>query len=76
MIRPRPAQIDGVALVVESDESFNPVDVGALEPDAFARRILSRTCVRSRRELRGVIAMNRWMIDALFSVTIRLATSR
>ena len=30
MIRPRAAQINGVALVVESDEAFNPVDVGVL----------------------------------------------
>jgi len=35
MIRPRPAQINGVALVVESDEAFNPVDVGALGPEGL-----------------------------------------
>jgi hypothetical protein len=39
MIRPRLAQIDRVALVVESDEAFNPVDLGVLGPDAFVRRI-------------------------------------
>ena len=43
MIRPRPAQINGAALVVEPDEAFNPVDVGVLGPDAFLRRILFRT---------------------------------
>jgi hypothetical protein len=35
MIRPRLAQIDRVALVVESDEAFNPVDVGVLGPDGL-----------------------------------------
>ena len=39
MIRPRPAQINEVALAVESDEALNPVDVGVLGPDAFVRRI-------------------------------------
>ena len=43
MIRPRLAQINGVALAVEPDEAFNPVDVGVLGPDAFVRRILSWT---------------------------------
>ena len=43
MIRPRLAQIDRVALVVESDEAFNPVDVGVLGPDASGRRILPWT---------------------------------
>jgi hypothetical protein len=49
MIRPRAAQIDRVAPVVESDEAFNPVALGALGPDAFVRRILS-WLGRSRRE--------------------------
>ena len=43
MIGPRLAQIDRVALVVKSDEAFNPVDVGVLSPDAFVRRTLSWT---------------------------------
>jgi hypothetical protein len=37
MIRPRPTQINGVALVVEPDEAFNPVGVGVLGPDAVVR---------------------------------------
>ena len=47
MIRPRAAQIDRVAPVVESDEAFNPVALGALGPDAFVRRILSWTGKKS-----------------------------
>jgi hypothetical protein len=43
MIRPRPAYINWVALAEESDEAFNPINLGALGPDAFARRILSWT---------------------------------
>ena len=43
MIRPRLAQIDRAALVVESDEAFNPVALGALGPGAFGRRILPWT---------------------------------
>jgi hypothetical protein len=57
MIRPRPAQINGVALAEESDEAFNPVDVGVLGPDPFVRRVLSRTWL-SRRESRSFIAMS------------------
>ena len=36
MIRPRPAQINRVALAVEPDEALNPADVGVLGPDAQA----------------------------------------
>jgi len=43
MIRPGPAEINGVSLVVQPDEAFNPIDVGVLGPDAFLRQILSRT---------------------------------
>ena len=43
MIRPRSAQINGVALVVEPDEAFNPVDEGVLGAEAFVGQILSRT---------------------------------
>ena len=43
MIRPRPAEIDRVALAVESDEAFNPVALGVLGPAAFGRRILPWT---------------------------------
>ncbi len=35
MIRPRPAEIDRVALAVESDEAFNPLDVGVLGPEVL-----------------------------------------
>ena len=35
MIRPRPAEIDRVALVVESNEAFNPLDVDVLGPDGL-----------------------------------------
>ena len=54
MTRPRLAQIDPMALIVESDEAFNPVDVGVLGPDAFVRRILSwiGTEVDGNRECR------------------------
>jgi hypothetical protein len=57
MIRPRPAQINGVALAVKPDEAFNPVDVRVLGPHAFLRRILSRTGVRSRWKSGSVIAL-------------------
>jgi hypothetical protein len=50
MIRPRPAQINGMALVAESDEAFNPVDVRVLSPDAvvFKANLVSDTGEKSR----------------------------
>jgi len=48
MIRPRPAEIDRVALAVESDEAFNPLDVRRARSGWFVRRVLNWD--RSRRE--------------------------
>jgi hypothetical protein len=59
MIRPRPAQIDRVALVVESDEALNPVDVGVLGPEGFSPSI-ERTSSSGLRPLPAAAHVKRW----------------
>jgi len=50
MIRPLSPQIGGMALAVEPDEAFNPVDVRVLGPDAvvFKSNLVSDAGEKSR----------------------------